>query len=66
MSEVAKDQFEEILEQKTKLLKHCQEGKNFHSCFICGDLIACPLRKDYVNAVYNSMSKGNTDGGFDF
>jgi len=59
------DEFELHLEKKLKELKECQEEKNFKSCSECLEFLECELRKEYVDAVYNSMSKGET-GGFEF
>jgi hypothetical protein len=59
------DEFELLLEKKLQELKKCQEEKNFKSCSECLEFLECELRKEYVDAVYNSMSKGDT-GGFEF
>lgn len=59
------DKYEQDLEEKTKLLKECQENKKLKSCFNCEELFTCQIREDYVKATYNSMSKGET-GGFEF
>lgn len=40
--------------------------KNLNSCYNCDEIFNCQTRKNYVDAVYNSMSKGKTEGGFDF
>ncbi|MDO5045890.1 hypothetical protein [Campylobacter sp.] len=60
-----KDKFELELEEQTQILKECQTQKNLKSCFGCENLFDCEIRKNYVDAVYNSMAKGST-GGFDF
>ena len=52
-------------EEKTKELKMCQQKRNLKSCFECKELIGCTIRKAYVQAVYESMSKGQS-GGFEF
>ncbi|KGI56961.1 hypothetical protein [Campylobacter sp. MIT 97-5078] len=67
MSEVIeKDFFELELEEKKQILQSCQQEKNMRSCFDCQELFECQIRKNYVLAVYNSMSKGKNEGGFDF
>ena len=59
------DKFEEALEVWLKKLQECQEQKNKNSCLKCENLLTCTTRKEYVDAVYQSMSKGHT-GGFEF
>ncbi len=59
------NQWELILEDKTKELKACQLEKGLKSCLSCEKLNACELRDSYVKAVYDSMSKG-VGGGFEF
>jgi len=59
------DKWELALEKKLKELKACQEAKKVQSCMKCSEILACRLRKEYVNAVYESMNKG-TGGGFEF
>ncbi len=61
-----KDEFEQVLDLKKELLQECQSSKQTHSCYNCDELFNCLIRKDYVDAVYNSMSKGKTEGGFEF
>ncbi|MBX1886647.1 hypothetical protein [Campylobacter peloridis] len=67
MSEVSevKDEFELALDLKKNELQVCQNEKNLKSCLPCSMVFECTLRKEYVEAVYKSMSKGKT-GGFDF
>lgn len=60
-----KDKFELELEKQKEILLSCQASKNLVSCFNCEQIFECQTRKDYVDAAYNSMSKGDT-GGFDF
>lgn len=60
-----KDEFEQKLEELIKEVEACQEKNSINSCFVCDKLFECTLRKSYVDAAYNSMSKGKT-GGFDF
>ncbi|AJC90620.1 hypothetical protein CSUB8523_0858 [Campylobacter subantarcticus LMG 24377] len=64
MSEV-KDEFELALEVKKNELVTCQNVKNLKSCLPCSMIFECALRKEYIDAVYKSMSKGK-EGGFDF
>ncbi|ACM64052.1 hypothetical protein L8Y91_01555 [Campylobacter lari] len=64
MSE-SKDTFELALELKKNELQACQNNKNLKSCLPCSMVFECNLRKEYVDAVYKSMSKGK-EGGFDF
>lgn len=59
------DKFELVLKEKSEILLNCQKEKNFKSCSECDKILDCEIRKKYVNAVYESMSKGDT-GGFDF
>jgi hypothetical protein len=60
-----KDRFELEMDNKKEILQNCQSDKGLNSCFNCNELFNCQIRKDYVDAVYNSMSKGNV-GDFDF
>lgn len=60
-----KDIFEEKLEEKTQDLKKCQDEKNVQSCLSCQQILDCSTRDTYVQAVYNSMSKGKA-GDFSF
>jgi hypothetical protein len=59
------DKFELHLESMIEKLKECQQNKQVDSCSKCEHFLKCELRDDYVKAVYNSMSKGDT-GGFEF
>lgn len=61
-----KDQFELIMDEKRAKLQDCKEYKKNNSCFDCEKIFDCDIRKEYVNSVYNSMSKGQNSGGFDF
>ncbi len=61
-----KDSFELALDEKKALLQECQASKDSNSCLECEKIFECDTRKDYVKAVYESMSKGKTDGGFEF
>lgn len=53
-----KDRFELDLEEKTSILFNCQEQKHHSSCMQCDEVLECSIRKNYVKAVYASMSKG--------
>lgn len=59
------DKFELHLEEMVNKVKECQQGKGLDSCSKCEHYLGCELRDEYVKAVYNSMSKGDT-GGFEF
>lgn len=59
------DEWEEKLELKLDELKKCQESNQINSCNACDKFFDCELRKKYVLAVYESMSKG-AGGGFEF
>lgn len=60
-----KDEFELELERQREILQACQSEKGLSSCFACEAMFECKTRKNYVDAVYSSMSKGD-GGGFDF
>ena len=48
------------------LLNECQiNNQKKLSCIGCVNFFVCNKRKDYVNKVYNSMSKGMS-GNFEF
>ncbi len=59
------DEFEKKLEEQIINLHECQQKHQVDSCLKCFHVIGCEVRKTYVSAVYNSMSKGAT-GGFEF
>lgn len=63
---VLRDEFEQEMDKKKELLNSCQNTKGLNSCYNCDEIFTCITRKNYVDAVYNSMSKGKTEGGFDF
>lgn len=65
MSEIELDKYELRLQEKMELLQQCQKDKGYQSCFACEDLLLCKVRQEYVQAVYQSMSKGE-GGGFEF
>ena len=60
-----KDEFELELDRQREILQACQREKVLNSCFACEAMFECKTRKNYVDAVYSSMSKGD-GGGFDF
>ena len=60
-----KDECELELDRQRKILQACQREKGLNSCFACETMFECKTRKNYVDAVYSSMSKGD-GGGFDF
>ncbi|MEN4045164.1 MULTISPECIES: hypothetical protein [Sulfurimonas] len=60
-----KDKFELHLDEMIQKVQECQEQKNHKSCSVCEHYFGCELRNEYIKAVYNSMSKGET-GGFEF
>ncbi|NPA59622.1 MAG: hypothetical protein GXO30_04035 [Epsilonproteobacteria bacterium] len=65
MSNKELDKFEIHLDAMVQKLQECQKNKKLQSCSLCNDFLTCELRDNYIKAVYNSMSKGET-GGFEF
>jgi len=65
MHKEQKDKFEFCLDEMIQKLQACQHEKSHKSCSTCEHYFGCELREEYVKAVYNSMSKGET-GGFEF
>lgn len=67
MSEPKKelDVFEKKREAEREKVEACQLEKKVSSCLVCPEVIGCTIRKSYVVAVYESMSKG-AGGGFEF
>jgi hypothetical protein len=59
------DEYKQNLIIATKKLRECQDSLNLKSCFDCEKLFDCEIRKSYIDAVYKSMSKGQS-GGFEF
>ena len=57
--------FEERLDAEMAKMQQCQVEKVVKSCSLCEFYIGCDTRRAYVQAVYDSMSKGET-GGFEF
>ena len=62
---VEADFFIKALEEERKKLLACQESQGVKSCMECEKTIGCQVRLTYVNAVYQSMNKGE-GGGFEF
>ena len=60
-----KDKFELHLDEMIIKVENCQKERKLKSCSLCEHYLSCELRREYVKAVYNSMSKGDT-GGFEF
>ncbi len=65
MHKEEKDKFELHLDEMIVKVQACQEEKALESCSKCELFLECALREEYIKAVYNSMSKGDT-GGFEF
>ncbi len=65
MNELDIDKWQIDLAEKKRLLEECQNSKNLISCLECEKLLDCITRDEYIQAVYDSMSKGGT-GGFEF
>jgi len=59
------DRFTQKLQEEKRVLERCQEEHNVSTCNDCDKIIGCEIRRSYVMAVYESMSKGET-GGFEF
>jgi hypothetical protein len=59
------DAYELKREEEREKVESCQKERGYHSCLVCPEVIGCELRKKYVVAVYESMSKG-AGGGFEF
>lgn len=62
---ITADVWEQKLDEAIEKLQACQTEKNLKSCTECELFLECELRAAYVQAVYDSMSKGET-GGFEF
>ena len=59
------DKFELYLDEMIPKIQACQKDKSLSTCSDCELYLGCELGTEYVKAVYNSMSKGDT-GGFEF
>ncbi len=57
--------FQENYKIARDALTQCQNNKNLQSCLHCATLFTCSIREHYVQATYESMSKGQ-EGAFDF
>lgn len=62
---MAEDKFELALKERSEEMLKCRENLNLQSCSECEKFFDCPIRKGYVAAVYDNLSKGEI-GGFDF
>ena len=60
-----RDAFEIKRDEERLKVEACQKEKGHNSCLVCPEVIGCAIRKRYVVAVYESMSKG-AGGGFEF
>ena len=65
MDEIQLDEWKLVLIKKRAELEACQIKNNYKSCLACHLLLKCELRDNYIQSVYDSMSKGST-GGFEF
>ncbi len=65
MSDQVLDEWQIALKQKKSELEACQSEHQVKSCMGCEKLLDCVVRDSYVQAVYDSMSKGS-GGGFEF
>ncbi len=65
MSDQVLDEWQIALKQKKAELEACQSEHQVKSCMGCEKLLDCEVRDTYVQAVYDSMSKGS-GGGFEF
>lgn len=58
------NKYDKKLRDKHNLVKDCEHRVD-NSCIKCKQFFECEIRKDYVDSVYKSMSKGKF-GGFEF
>ncbi len=65
MSDQVLDEWQIALKQKKSELEACQAEHQVKGCMSCEKLLDCKVRDSYVQAVYDSMSKG-AGGGFEF
>lgn len=65
MSDQVLDEWQIALKQKKAELEACQSEHQVKSCMSCEKLLDCVVRDSYIQAVYDSMSKG-AGGGFEF
>lgn len=59
------DEYQKKHLEKLQELEACKKEKGLESCRKCSEFYGCVLRKEYVDAVFYSMNKGQT-GGFEF
>ncbi|MRJ02479.1 MAG: hypothetical protein GXO19_05890 [Epsilonproteobacteria bacterium] len=59
------DRFQRELERTLERLRECQKSKGLKSCLQCTLVIGCTVRREYVDALYLNMNKGQ-GGGFAF
>ena len=59
------DEYEKKHIEELEKLEECKKDKGYDSCRKCSEFYSCSLRKEYVDAVFSSMNKGQT-GGFEF
>jgi hypothetical protein len=65
MSATEQNIYEQQLDTQLQKLQQCQSEHATNTCSTCEHFIGCEIRQAYVNAVFSSMSKGDT-GGFEF
>ncbi|EJF06969.1 hypothetical protein ThvES_00009610 [Thiovulum sp. ES] len=63
--EISEAEFEEKFLENVEKLENCQKEHQLTSCMPCEKFENCPIRLEYVEAVYQSMAKGET-ADFDF
>jgi hypothetical protein len=59
------DMYEAKFFQSVEKLEKCQKEKDLKSCHPCPEFDTCEIRKEYVDAVYHSMSEDEV-AEFDF
>jgi rhamnogalacturonyl hydrolase YesR len=62
---IEKDRWQQALERQLEALQECQKREGVQSCLSCEKILGCEVRTRYVQAVYESMNKGQ-GGGFEF
>ncbi|RDU71956.1 hypothetical protein CQA66_05710 [Helicobacter aurati] len=60
-----RDSYTQMLLSSKQELQQCQNQHGFSSCMQCHSIFECQVRTRYVNAVYESMNRGQV-GDFDF
>lgn len=72
IDKAAKDPYLAELQSALLALQACQKDKGVvneygaPSCFLCEELLKCPLREDYVSKSYASMSGADATLEFNF